>query len=242
MDAERIGQRGMVLAAGLGRRMGALTASRPKPMIEVARRPLVDHVLDRLAEAGVEPVVVNVHYHADVLEAHLRRRVRPAIVISDERDALLETGGGVRRALPLLGTAPFFVMNGDTIWIETGASNLAAMAAAFDPARMDALLLLAQAAGSVGYDGRGDFDRGPDGRLARRPAAGTAPFVYAGAAILSPALFAGTPEGAFSLNLLFDKAAAAGRLFGHRLDGLWMHVGTPEAVAEAERRYAAAAA
>jgi MurNAc alpha-1-phosphate uridylyltransferase len=242
MESGRIGQRGMVLAAGLGRRMGALAADRPKPMIEVAGRPLVDHVLARLAEVGAGPVVVNVHHHAALLEAHLRGRTRPEIVISDERDALLETGGGVRRALPLLGAAPFYVMNGDTIWIEHGAPNLARLAAAFDPARMDALLLLAATEGSVGYDGRGDFLRGGDGRLARRPADGTAPFVYAGAAILSPALFAGTPEGAFSLNLVFDRAIAAGRLFGLPLDGLWMHVGTPQAVAEAERRYAAALA
>lgn len=232
----------MVLAAGLGRRMGTLAADRPKPMVAVAGRPLIDHVLDRLVAAGIGPVVVNVHHHADLLEAHLRRRTRPAILVSDEREALLETGGGVRRALPLLGPAPFVVMNGDTIWIEDGVSNLARLAAGFDPRRMDALLLLAGRAGSIGYEGRGDFLRDGDGRLARRPAEGEAPFVYAGAAVLSPALFAGTPEGAFSLNLVFDRAIAAERLFGLPLDGLWMHVGTPEAVAEAERRYAAGVA
>jgi MurNAc alpha-1-phosphate uridylyltransferase len=232
----------MVLAAGLGRRMGALAADRPKPMVAVAGRPLIDHVLDRLVAAGIGPVVVNVHHHADLLEAHLRRRARPAILVSDEREALLETGGGVRRALPLLGPAPFVVMNGDTIWIEDGVSNLARLAESFDPARMDALLLLASRAGSIGYEGRGDFLRDGDGRLARRPAEGEAPFVYAGAAVLSPALFADTPDSSFSLNLVFDRAIAAGRLFGLPLDGLWMHVGTPQAVAEAERRYAAALA
>ncbi|HVV93125.1 MAG TPA: nucleotidyltransferase family protein [Hyphomicrobiales bacterium] len=232
----------MVLAAGLGRRMGALTTERPKPMVEVGGRPLIDHVLDRLVAAGVDPVVVNVHHHADQLEDHLRRRARPDIVISDERDALLETGGGVRRALPLLGTDPFFVMNGDTIWIEDGVSNLARMAAAFDPARMDALLLLAGRAGSIGYEGRGDFLRAEDGRLARRPAESGAPFVFAGASILKPSVFLGTPEVPFSLNLVFDRAIAAGRLYGLPLAGLWMHVGTPEAVAEAERRYAAGVA
>jgi MurNAc alpha-1-phosphate uridylyltransferase len=232
----------MVLAAGLGRRMGALAADRPKPMVEVAGRPLIDHVLDRLVAAGADPVVVNVHHHADRLEAHLRRRTRPAIVISDERDGLLETGGGIRRALPLLGAAPFFVMNGDTIWIEDGVANLARLAAAFDPGRMDALLLLAGRDRSIGYEGRGDFLRAADGRLARRPAEGGAPFVYAGAAILDPALFGDTPEGPFSLNLVFDRAIAAGRVFGIALDGLWMHVGTPEAVAEADRRYAAGVA
>jgi MurNAc alpha-1-phosphate uridylyltransferase len=158
----------------------------------------------------------------------------PQIVISDERGLLLGTGGGVRKALPELGDAPFFLINSDTIWIDGVKSNLAELADTFDARSMDALLLLAPTAGSVGYAGRGDFAMAPDGRLRKRAEQEVAPFVYAGAAILSPALFTGAPDGEFSLTALFDRAAEAGRLHGLRLEGLWMHVGTPEAVAAAE--------
>ncbi len=232
----------MVLAAGLGTRMRPLTDTRPKPLVPVAGKALLDHGLDRLAAAGVDTAVVNVHYLAEQIIAHVAGRQAPRIVISDERDRLLETGGGVVRALPLLGPAPFFLLNADSFWVETGAPALAALAAAWDPAAMDALLLLARPAGATGYDGPGDFAMDAAGRLRRRGAAPRAPYVYTGAGILAPALFAGAPEGAFSLNLLFDRAIAAGRLHGVVLDGTWCHVGTPGAIAAAEAALAAAAA
>jgi N-acetyl-alpha-D-muramate 1-phosphate uridylyltransferase len=224
----------MVLAAGAGTRMQPLTDKIPKPMVAVAGKALIDHVLDRLAQAGVERAVVNVHYLAEQLIKHLASRTRPQIVISDERGLLLGTGGGVKKALPELGDAPFFHINSDTIWIDGVKPNLTRLADAFDPAAMDGLLLLASTAGSVGYAGRGDFALAPDGRLRRRAEQEIAPFVYAGAAILSPALFAGAPSGEFSLTTLFDRATDAGRLQGIRLEGLWMHVGTPDAVGAAE--------
>ncbi len=204
----------MVLAAGRGTRMQPLTDKIPKPMVAVAGKPLIDHVLDRLAQTGVERAVVNVHYLADQLIRHLASRTRPKVVISDERGLLLGTGGGVKKALPELGDAPFFHINSDTIWIDGVKPNLARLADVFDPSTMDGLLLLAPTAGSVGYAGRGDFAMAPDGRLRQRAEQEIAPFVYAGAAILSPALFAGTPSGEFSLTTLFDRAAGAGRLHG----------------------------
>ncbi len=228
----------MVLAAGLGTRMKPLTLTKPKPLVQVAGKPLVDHVLDRLAEARVEKAVVNIHHHAELLEKHLKGRKKPKIVISDERDALLDSGGGLKKALPLLGKDPFFSINADTIWIEGFKPNLMRLADNFDPERMDGLLLLASTATSCGYDGRGDFIVDPDGGLKRRTERLVTPFVYAGAAVFRPELFADTPDGPFSLNLLFDRAIEQGRLFGLRLDGLWMHVGTPEAIAEAETCYA----
>lgn len=231
----------MVLAAGLGTRMRPLTDTMPKPMVPVAGKPLIDHVLDRLADARVAHAVVNVHYLADMLVQHLASRTQPHIVISDERGLLLGTGGGIVRALPHLGHAPFLLINSDTIWIDGPQPNLARLAEAFDPDTMDALLLLAPTTGSIGYAGRGDFIMQPDGRLVRRSEREVAPYVYAGAAILSHALFAGAPQGEFSLTDLFDRAAALGRLHGLRLEGLWMHVGTPEAVAEAEAAIKASA-
>ena len=227
-------RRAMVLAAGLGKRMRPLTDTLPKPLVAVAGKPLLDHVLDRLTDAGVEHAVVNVHYLGEKIVDHLKPRDRPKIAISDETGVLLETGGGVVKALPLLGDAPFYHINSDTIWIDGVKPNLVRLAEAFDPARMDALLLLAPTAGSIGYDGRGDFAMTPDGVLERRGERAVAPFVYAGAAILSPRLFDGAPQGAFSLTVLFDRAIEAGRLFGLRLEGLWMHVGTPKAIGEAE--------
>jgi MurNAc alpha-1-phosphate uridylyltransferase len=224
----------MVLAAGLGTRMRPLTDVMPKPLVKVAGRALIDHVLDRLAEVGVEQAVVNVHYFADQIQQHLSQRKTPKIVISDERGLLLGTGGGVKKALPELGDAPFFHINSDTIWIDGVKPNLTLLAEVFDGKSMDALLLLAPTTESVGYTGRGDFAMAPDGRLRKRDEQEVAPFVFAGAAILSPALFKGAPSGEFSLTALFDRAAEAGRLRGLRLEGLWMHVGTPEAVAAAE--------
>ncbi len=232
----------MVLAAGRGERMRPLTDHMPKPLVPVAGKPLIDHVLDRLAAAGVEQAVVNVHYLAEQLERHLTGRGRPRIAISDERQALLDTGGGVVKALPKLGAAPFFHVNSDTTWIDGTRPNLQRLADMFDGRRMDALLLLAPVTGSIGYSGRGDFLMDADGRLTRRAAAQVAPFVYAGAAILRPELFKDAPAGAFSLTRVFDQAADAGRLHGLRLEGLWMHVGTPAAIPQAEAAIAGTAA
>lgn len=230
----------MVLAAGLGTRMRNVTT--PKPLVKIGGRALIDHVLDRLAETGVEEAVVNVHHMADQIEQHLAARRRPRVVISDERGALLETGGGIVKALPLIGDAPFYVVNSDTIWLDSVTPNLRRLATAFDPATMDALLLLAPTTTSLGYGGRGDFAMTADGRLRRRAEREVVPFVYAGAAILTPALFRDAPAGAFPLPRLFADAIEAERLFGLRLEGVWMHVGTPDAIAAAEAAILASAA
>ncbi len=231
-----------ILAAGLGTRMRPVTATLPKPLVRVAGKTLLDHALDRVAEAGIGQAVVNVHYLADQIEAHLAGRDGPpAIAVSDERDALLETGGGVRKGLPLLGGAPFVVLNSDSFWLEGPEANLGRLVACWDAAAMDILLLVAPTATSLGYEGAGDFVMDPAGRLERRGERTVAPFIYAGVAILKPELFADTPEAAFSLNRLFDRAIARGRLHGLRLDGQWLHVGTPEAIAAAEARVAASA-
>lgn len=229
----------IVLAAGLGTRMRPYNGTIPKPLVKVGGKSLIDYSLDRLAEAGVERAVVNVHYLADALERHLAGRKKPQIVISDERGVLLGTGGGIANALPKLGNAPFFLVNSDTLWLDGVKPNFVRLADTFDAADMDALLLLAPTAGSIGYDGTGDYAILADGRLRRRAEREVVPYVYAGAAILSPALFADAPSGAFPLTLLFDRAGERGRLFGLRLEGVWMHVGTPEAVAEAEAALAA---
>ena len=230
----------MVLAAGLGTRMRPLTDRKPKPLVEVAGKPLIDHVLDRLEDAGVENAVVNIHYLAEMMAFHLAARKKPYIMFSDERGMLLGTGGAVVKALPLIGDAPFFHLNSDTVWIEQGKPNLNRLAEAFNPRAMDALLLLAPTT-SIGYDGFGDFFMGEDGRLRRRHDREVAPFVYAGAAIFTPPLFAGAPEGEFSLNVLFDRAIEEGRLHGLKLFGLWMHVGTPDAIGPAEAAIRASA-
>ena len=227
--------RAMVLSAGYGKRMQPLTETMPKPLIRLGGRALLDHVLDRLASAGVTTAVVNVHYLADQIEGHLAQRNGPDIVFSDERDQLLDTGGGVCRALHLLGEAPFFIHNSDSVWIEGAASSIERMARAWNPDAMDSLLMLAPVVNSVGYAGAGDFSMSPDGRLRRRTEGDIVPFVFAGVSIAHPRLFADCPEGPFSLNLLWDRALAAGRLFGLRHEGIWMHIGTPEALEEAER-------
>lgn len=234
MAATQTPRTAMVLAAGLGTRMKPLTDNIPKPLVAVAGKPLLDHVLDRLAESGVETAVVNIHYLGGMIEKHVASRERPRIIISDERGSLLGTGGGVVKALPSLGDAPFFHVNADTIWIDGVQPNLARLAEMFDTSTMDALLLLAPTTGSLGYSGRGDFTMAPSGRLTRRGQQDVAPFVYAGAAILSPAMFRDAPDGEFSLTTLFERAATAGRLHGLRLDGLWMHVGTVEAIEAAQ--------
>jgi N-acetyl-alpha-D-muramate 1-phosphate uridylyltransferase len=227
----------MVLAAGLGLRMRPLTDHLPKPLVRVAGRTLLDHVLDKLAAAGVAEAVVNVHYLPDQIIDHVAWRKKPHVIISDERNQVLGTGGGVVKALPLLGPAPFFHVNSDTMWIDGVQSNLARLAYAFDPARMDILLLMAPTASSIGYSGRGDYAMLPDGALRKRREHQVVPFVYAGAAILSPKIFADAPKGEFSLTKMFDAANEQERLFGLRLDGVWMHVGTPEAIAAAEEAF-----
>lgn len=233
-NPEWVPETAMVLAAGLGTRMRPLTDTFPKPLVPLAGRTLLDHVLDRIATAGIPKAVVNVHYLADKIEAHLAARTKPQITISDERDALLETGGGVVRALPLLGPGPFLIHNSDTVWIEKGVQNLRRLAAAWDAGRMDSLLLLARRDASLGYDGQGDFELHVDGHLTRRKEGTESAYVFAGVSIATRAMFDGAPQGRFSLNRLWDNAIARGRLKGLVLDGIWMHVGTPEALAEAE--------
>ena len=227
----------MVLAAGLGLRMRPLTDRMPKPLVQVAGRALLDHVLDKLGNAGVSQAIVNVHYLPDQIIDHVTARAKPRVTISDERDQVLGTGGGVVKALPLLGAAPFFLVNADTMWIDGVRPNLARLAEAFDPARMDVLLLMAPTTSSIGYDGSGDYAMLADGALRKRREHQVVPFVYAGAAIMSPSLFANAPKGEFSLIRVFDSANEQERLFGLRLDGVWMHVGTPDAVDAAEEAF-----
>ncbi len=227
----------MLLAAGLGTRMRPLTDHLPKPLVPVAGKPMIDYLLDALEGAGIRNLTANVHYLADLLEAHLHSRQNFSLTISDERGKLMDSGGGVKKALPSLGGNPFLILNADSFWIDGPRNNLRRLVDGFDPATMDILLLLAPTATSVGWGNRGDFAFLPDGRL-RRPHKGeVTPFAYAGVAIFRPESFIDTPD-IFSLNLLFDRAAGAGRFFGLRLDGLWMHVGTPAAVLEAERQIA----
>jgi len=227
----------MVLAAGLGTRMRPLTNDRPKALVEVAGKPLIDHMLDRLAEAGVTTAVVNVHAFADRLEDHLKARTAaPAILISNERSEVLETGGGLRLARPLLGEDPIFVANIDSVWHETGASIAEALKAAWDPERMDVLLALAPLNRSIGFDGLGDFFIAEEGGLTFRGDAPNAPFGYMGLHITKPEIVDGGPEGAFSLALLWRDLAAQKRLFGVVLEGDWMHVGDPLSRDQAEAR------
>ena len=228
----------MVLAAGLGTRMRPLTNDRPKALVEVAGRPLIDHMLDRLHEAGVERAVVNVHWFADRLEAHLAaRRGGPEIVISDERRELLETGGGLKKARKLLGEDPIFVANIDSVWIERGDA-LAALAALWDPERMDTALLLARREESIGFEGAGDVFLADDGRLTFRGAAASAPWAYMGVHITKPQVVDGQPKGPFSLTRVWRPMADEGRLYGAALDGFWMHVGDPVSRAAAEAKLA----
>jgi N-acetyl-alpha-D-muramate 1-phosphate uridylyltransferase len=216
----------MVLAAGLGQRMRPLTDNLPKPLVEVAGRAMLDTILDRLQAQGVAKAVVNLHYLGAMIEAHLKDRRVPAIVFSPEAD-LLETGGGVTKALPLLGDDPFFVLNGDVCWLDGLTPALTRLAAAWNPEEMDALLLLHPTCSAFGYEGIGDYMMDPVGRLKRRQERQIAPFIHAGIQILHPRLFSGAPDGSFSLNKLYDKAQEAERLWGIRHDGEWFHVGTP---------------
>lgn len=230
-----------VAAAGLGKRMQPLTAIKPKPLIEVCGTALIDYGLDALVRAGTKLAVVNVHYLADLLEAHVGKRASPDIIISDERDELLETGGGTVKALPHLGSEAFYYLNADSIWIEGAKPNFSHLADSWDNAKMDALLLLSNATAAIGYQGNGDFTMNEDGLLQRRPENGSSPYVYASAAIFHPRLFEGAPEGKFSLNILFDRAISSGRLYGTLMGGAWLHVGTPDAIEAAETAIAKAA-
>jgi MurNAc alpha-1-phosphate uridylyltransferase len=233
----------MVLSAGLGTRMAHAGNGLPKPLVPLGGRPLIDRVLDRIAEAGIGRAIVNVHYKADAIERHLAGRARPAIEISDERGALLDTGGGVKKALLRLGPEAFLIHNADSVWIEGVGSNLARLAAAWDDRRMDCLMMLALASASHGYQGRGDFALDGEGRIRRRrQEQEIVPFAFTGVSVAHPRLLDGSPDGAFSLNVVWSRAIAAGRAYGLRMDGVWMHVGTPEALADAERCLAGAVA
>lgn len=223
----------MVMAAGLGKRMRPLTATQPKPMVRVAGKPLIDHALDRLDVAGVAKAVVNVHYLADALEAHLKARAAPAITISDEREVLLETGGGMTHALPHLPD-PFFCLNADNVWLDGPRNAFAELSARWNPDQMDALLLLVGHARAINFDGIGDFYMDPHGKLSRKRPGRVAPFVYTGIQLVSHRLLRDAPHGKFSTNLLWDRAIAEGRLYGASFTGLWFEVGTPQAIAPTE--------
>lgn len=231
-------QKAMVFAAGLGTRMRPISDHTPKPLIAVGGKPMLDHMLDRFAAAGVGEAVVNVHYRADQIEAHLAGRSHPHIVISDERERLLDQAGGIAKVLPHLGSAPFFICNTDAFWLEGPRSNLQALAARWDPAIMDILLLVAATTSSVGVDWPGDFLMEADGRLQRRTEREVAPFVYSGIGIVKPELFRDMPPGPQRLSPYFFAAAEKGRLYGQRLEGQWLHVGTPEAIGQAEETIA----
>ena len=225
----------MVMAAGLGTRMRPLTATRPKPLIEVAGKSLIDHVLDRLRSAGIGKVVVNVHYLPDLLEAHLNTVGDLAIQVSDERELLLETGGGMIRAEPLIEADPFLVINSDNFWIDGSSDTLRLLASHWRDADMDSLLLLVPQARAGNHGGQGDFHMDAAGRLSRRRAGRVAPFVYTGIQMVSKRLLRDAPEGPFSTNILWDRAIAEGRCFGTVHQGLWFDVGTPAAIAATER-------
>jgi len=233
--AAEVPKTAMVMAAGLGKRMRPLTATRPKPLVEVAGRALLDHVLDRLRAAGVQKVVVNVHYLPGAVEAHLATRADGLqVVISDERDVLLETGGGLVRAGPLIDADPFLVVNSDNLWIDGPADTLRLLASHWDSERMDALLLLVPHARAQNHRGMGDFHMDRTGRLRRRERSRVAPFVYTGIQMMAKSLLEGAPEGPFSTNILWNKAIEAGRCFGAVHQGLWFDVGTPAAIPKTE--------
>jgi MurNAc alpha-1-phosphate uridylyltransferase len=224
----------MIMGAGLGLRMRPLTDDRPKPLITVAGRTLIDHSIDRLAAAGVTRIVVNLHYKGELLRAHLGKRRDVDIIFSDESDRLLDTGGGVVKALPHFGGKPFFVLNSDSVWVEGPVAALPAMIEHWDPEQMDGLLLLADMQTAMGYEGMGDFVLKAGGHVLRARDHAGAAYAYPGVQIAHPRLFDNAPEGPFSTNLMWDRAIAKGRLSGTVLDGVWIHVGTPDARDEAE--------
>lgn len=228
----------MIMAAGLGKRMRPLTATLPKPLVQVAGKPLLDHVLDRLVSAGVERAVVNVHYLPDALEAHLKTRSDLDIAISDERDLLLETGGGLVKAAPLIDCDPFLAVNSDNFWVDGPADTLRLLASQWDASRMNALLLLVPHARAGNYVGLGDFHMDPAGALRRRGKARIAPFVFTGIQIVAKRLLDNAPAGPFSTNILWDRAIADGRLYGAVHQGLWFDVGTPPSIRATEEALA----
>lgn len=223
----------MVLAAGLGKRMRPLTAAQPKPMVRVAGKPLIDHALDRLRDAGVARAVVNVHYLADVLEAHVSARTAPRVTISDERAQLLETGGGMIKALPQLPD-PFFALNADNIWLDGPNNAFVELSRRWNPDQMDALLLLVPHARAANFNGPGDFHMDALGQLSRRRDGRIAPFIYTGIQLVSHRLLRDAPDGPFSTNILWNRAIAEGRLYGLSFSGLWFEVGTPQAIRPTE--------
>ena len=233
-----IGTRAMVLAAGLGTRMRPLTLERPKPLIEVAGRSLLDRGVDMLQRSGVTHMVVNKHYLPDRIQTWAGTRCDLEIAVQDETEVLLDTGGGVAHALPHLGDEPFFVLNSDSFWVDGPTPALRRMAKLWDDGKMDCLLLLSGKSRSIGFDGPGDFEMATNGELSRRKG-DTAPLVYAGAYLVHPRLFAGAPDGAFSMNVLWNQAIANRRLFGMEHDDWWLHVGTPDAITAAEEKLTA---
>ncbi|MGN7772262.1 nucleotidyltransferase family protein [Phyllobacterium sp. 22552] len=224
----------MVLAAGLGKRMAPITDTIPKPLVKVAGKSLIDWGLDSLAGAGVRRAVVNVHYLADQLETHLMERTAPLIEISNEREQLLDSAGGIIKALPQIGSEPFYVLNADTFWTDSDKPNLVLLAEGWNDASMDILLMIAHMNQAVGREGGGDFSMSNTGQLRRLKPGETSPYIYAGAAIIHPRIFANAPSGKVSLNRYFDEAIAADRLFGLPMDGIWLTVGTPDAIEEAD--------
>lgn len=233
---DAIGSHAMILAAGFGLRMRPLTNDRPKPLIEVAGKPLIDYGLDRLREAGVQKAVVNGHYRAEQILLWSKQQTAPEVVFSDEQAEILDTGGGIAKALPLLGLQPFFVLNSDSFWLDGRVPALSRLRAAWDDTAMDCLLLLCHVDRTIGYDGRGDFRLERDGRLTRRQGSGA--LAYIGAYLVHPRLFAGVAVGKFSMNVLWDKAISEGRLHGIAHSGKWFHVGTPDAIGLAEAELA----
>tara|TARA_A100001388_G_C28720929_1_gene476304 strand:+ start:28 stop:768 length:741 start_codon:yes stop_codon:yes gene_type:complete len=224
----------MILAAGFGKRLRPITDKTPKPMLKVAGRTLLDHSIDHLADSGIEKVVINIHHLGSLIEQHITRRTDVEVVISDESDELLETGGGIMKALPLLGEDPFFVINGDVLWLDGPSPALQRLADTWDHKHMDALLLLHSTVEAYGYDGTGDFMVDPEGALVRQPEREVSPYLFAGVQILQAKAFAEAPAGPFSLNLIFDRAIEQGRLFGLINDGEWFHIGTAGGLSEAE--------
>jgi MurNAc alpha-1-phosphate uridylyltransferase len=226
--------RAMIMAAGLGTRMRPLTNEIPKPLVRVRGRALIDHVIDRLVAAGVTLVVVNTHYKSEMIKTHLAKRKDVEIRISDESEALLDSGGGIFKALPHFADQPFFHANADTVWVEGASHALEKMKARWNPETMDALMLLAPTVSTVCYEGRGDFMMDSEGRLSRVPEAWISPFVWMSMEIVHPRLFEAATAAKFSINPLWDRAIEKGRLFGMRLDGVWMHIDNPEAIRQAE--------
>jgi MurNAc alpha-1-phosphate uridylyltransferase len=228
-------KRAIALAAGLGLRLRPITLTVPKPLVAVAGKPMLDHALDKMAEAGITDCVVNMHHLADQIERHVAGRSQPAVTLSDERALLLETGGGIAKVLPFFDGQPFLAANADILWTDNPQDRpaLLRLVDAWDESRMDALLLLVGCDTAFGYEGAGDFFLEEDGRLKRRGQVKAAPFVFAGVQILKPSLFDGVPQGPFSLNLIYDKALAAGRLYGLVHLGGWYHIGTPQSLSKA---------